>query len=187
MTRHALLGMTGFVVLATSEEGEPLVLVETTAARAGCSTCGDDPDRPGAFGGPGPDLSAGGRAVRLVWRQRRWLCRELECEQNTFTEDNQLVEGSITRRAAGQICRHDGRDGHSVASVDGTSASPGERRWARRQGTPLVDDEARLRGGLSVDVHKMLAASKTRNTLYARASSRSSEVDSSPSAWAERG
>ena len=27
---HALLGMTGFVVFATSEEGEPLVLVDTT-------------------------------------------------------------------------------------------------------------------------------------------------------------
>ena len=72
------------------------------------------------------------------------------------------------RRAAGQICRHDGRDGHSVASVDGTSASPGERRWARARGPRSWTTKHAFGGRLSVDVHKMLAASKTRNTLYAK-------------------
>ena len=38
---HALLGMDGFVVLATTEEdGELFVLVETERTRAGCPSCG---------------------------------------------------------------------------------------------------------------------------------------------------
>lgn len=35
---------------------------------------------------PPRDLDHGGRRVRLVWRKRRWRCREPRCKTRTFTE-----------------------------------------------------------------------------------------------------
>ena len=169
---HALLGMDGFVVLTTTEEnGECFVLVEATATRAGCPECGVIAAGHGRSIVQVRDLGFGGRPTRLVWRKRRWVCRESDCPRGTFTERSDLVEGSLTRRAAVEICRRVGQDGHSVAAV----ARELGIGWAtamaavRRHGEPLVDDPARLDGvgALGVDEHKMLAASRTRNTLYA--------------------
>ena len=169
---HALLGMDGFVVLATTEEaGELHVLVETDRARAGCPSCGVIATGHGRSVVQVRDLAFGGRPMRLVWRKRRWVCLEAECDTRSFTEKSALVEGALTRRAAKEICRRVGQDGHAVAAV----ARDLGVSWAsamsavRRHGEPLVEDPGRLEGvsALGVDEHKMLAASRTRTTFFA--------------------
>ena len=169
---HFLLGMEGFLVLATSEdEGECFILVETTSARTGCPSCGVIATGHGRSVVQVRDLPITGRPLRLVWRKRRFICEEPDCEQRTFTERSTLVEGALTRRAAVEICRRVGRDGHAVAQVARDFGVSWRRAMdaVRRHGTPLVEDPERLAGvsSLGVDEHKMLSASRTRNTLYA--------------------
>jgi len=169
---HCLLGIEGFVVLATNDEdGEWFVLVETTRNRTGCPSCGVIATGHGRSVVQVRDLPAGGRPVRLVWRKRRWICRDPECEKKSFTEESDLIEGSLTRRAAAEVCKRVGRDAHSVASVArDLGISWGTAMDAvGRHGTPLVDDPERLSGvsSLGIDEHKMLSASRTRNTVFA--------------------
>lgn len=167
----ALLGMEGFVVLSeTEDDGECWVLVETTRDVAGCPRCGVRATGHGRSVVQVRDLPAGGRPVRLCWRRRRWVCSDPDCPAKTFTEDTALMEGSLTRRAAVEICRRVGEDGTSVAQV----ARDLGVSWAtamgcvRRHGEPLVDDEERLEGvvALGVDEHKMLTAKKDHRTLF---------------------
>jgi len=167
----ALLGMEGFVVLSqTAGDGELWVLVETTADVAGCPSCGVRATGHGRNTAQVRDLPAGGRPVRLCWRKRRWLCCDPDCAARTFTEQTSLVEGSLSRRAAKEICRRVGRDGASVAQV----AREFGVTWSttmgcvRRHGEPLVNDEHRLDGvvALGLDEHKMLAARKDRYALF---------------------
>jgi transposase len=166
----ALLGMGGFVVLATTEEdGEIFVLVETTA-RLGCPGCGSVAVGHGRSVVQVRDLPIGGRPVRLVWKKRRGLCRDPDCEVRTFTETSELVEGSLTRRAAKEVCRMVGQDGTSVSHAAKTFGVS----WAcamecvRRHGRPLVDDPSRLEGvrSFGVDEHKMLTANGVHHTVY---------------------
>lgn len=140
-----LLGMHGLVVLSqTEEDGELWVLVETTADVAGCPRCGVRATEHGRSVVHVRDLPFGGRPVRLVWRKRRWLRTDSDCDAKSFTEQTPEIEGSLTRRAAKEICRRVGRDGHSVAQV----ARDFGVGWAqamdcvRRHGEPLVDDPA---------------------------------------------
>ena len=83
---HALLGMEVFVVLATSEEdGECFVLLEPRNSRTGCPSCGVIATGHGRSVVQVRDLPMGGRPVRLVWRKRRWICEEHDCERRTLT------------------------------------------------------------------------------------------------------
>jgi transposase len=114
----ALLGMEGFAVLAMLEEdGELFLSVETTADVVGCPACGVRAVGHGRSVTQVRDLPAGGRPVRLVWKKRKWICRDADCAAKSFTEKSDLVEGSLTRRAAAEICRKVGQDGCSVALV----------------------------------------------------------------------
>jgi hypothetical protein len=73
----ALLGMDGFVVLAMIEEkGELFISVETTANVVGCGSCGVRATGHGRSVIQMRDLPSGGRPVRLVWRKRKWICRD---------------------------------------------------------------------------------------------------------------
>jgi len=168
----ALLGMEGFLVLSQSEEdGELWVLVETTADVAGCPSCGVRATGHGRSVVQVRDLPAGGRPVRLVWRKRRWICTDADCDAKSFTEQTPGIEGSLTCRAATEICRRVGEDGHSVAQV----AREFGVGWAtamacvRRHGEPLVDDPGRIgvTQALGIDEHKVLSATKDHHTLYA--------------------
>jgi len=168
----ALLGMEGFVVLSQSEEdGELYVLVETTANVAGCPSCGVKATGHGRSVVEVRDLPAGGRPVRLVWRKRRWLCTDPDCDAKSFTEQTPEIEGSLTRRAAKEICRRVGENGQAVAQV----ARDFGVGWAcamdcvSRHGKPHVDDPGRIgvTEALGIDEHKVLSATKDHHTLYA--------------------
>jgi transposase len=168
----ALLGMAGFIVLASTDSDDELwLLVETVADVAGCPTCGVRAVGHGRSVVQVRDLGIGGRPVRLVWRKRRWRCDDEDCPTRTFTETSDLVEGSLTRRAAEEICRLVGEEGRSVASVARTFGIGWHAAWAAvvRHGTPLVEDRRRLHQvrALGVDEHKMLAAGPTHRTIYA--------------------
>ncbi len=168
----AMLGMDGFVVVSQTEEsGELYVLVETTADLAGCPSCGVRATGHGRSRVQVRDLPAGGRPVRLVVAKRRWICADPDCDKKTFTEVAPAIEGCLTHRAAREICRRVGEDGHSVAQV----AREFGVGWAtamacvRRHGEPLVDDPDRITTteALGIDEHKVLSATKDRHTLYA--------------------
>ena len=69
--------MDGVVVLASIEEaGELFISVETTADVVGCANCGVRAVGHGRSVIQVRDQPTGGRPVRLIWRQRRWLCRD---------------------------------------------------------------------------------------------------------------
>ena len=75
------LGLAGFVVLSpTEEDGELFVLVETMAEVAGCPRCGVRATGHGRSVVQVRDLPIGGRPLRLVWRKRRWLCTDVDCD-----------------------------------------------------------------------------------------------------------
>ncbi len=168
----ALLGMDGFVVIdSVEEDGELFVLVETTADVLGCPSCGVRATGHGRSTVQVRDLPNGGRPVRLIWRKRRWLCRDPDCDKRSFTERSPLIERSLTLRAEREICRLVGQEGHSVASTTRSFGVGWETAMGcvRRHGTPLVEDPERIEGvrALGVDEHKMLSANQHRHTLYA--------------------
>lgn len=108
--------------------------------------------------------------MRLVWRKRRWICRDPDCATKSFTEKSDLVEDSLTRRAAAEICRKVGQDGSSVAQVAREFGVGWQcaMNCVRRHGEPLVDDATRLDNieALGIDEHKMLSANGEHHTLY---------------------
>ena len=168
----ALLGVDGFVVLSqTEEDGELWVLVETTADVAGCPSCGVRATGHGRSVVQVRDLPAGGRPVRLCWRKRRWICCDPDCAAKSFVEVTPVIEGCLTRRAAKEVCRRVGEDGHSVAQVarDFGIGWASAMECVRRHGEPLADDSGRIgtTRALGIDEHKVLAASKDHHTLYA--------------------
>lgn len=62
-------------------------------------------------------LACGGRAVRLVWRKRRWYCPDRDCEVKTWTEQTDAIvaRAGLTERARVDICSRAARDAASVA------------------------------------------------------------------------
>jgi len=168
----ALLGMDGFVVLTQTEEaGEWWLLVETERDVVGCPDCGVLAVGHGRSVVQVRDLPIGDRTVRLVWRKRRWRCGDPDCATKSFTETCELVEGSLTARAAREICRLVGEEGDSVAAVARAFGIGWHCAWraVERHGRPMVEDPRRLHGvrALGVDEHKMLAAGPTHRTVYA--------------------
>jgi hypothetical protein len=98
----ALLGLDGFVVVATAEVGGELeLLVETTADLVGCPRCGAvarAKDRRPTWV---RDLPLGGRQVVLCWWKRVWCCPHPLCEVKTWTERHPAIapRACLTERA----------------------------------------------------------------------------------------
>ncbi len=169
----AMLGLSGMVLLAVSEEaGELEQAVETTAVEDFCRGCGAAASLHDRRPTWVRDLPAGGRPVTLVWVKRVWRCRETGCPVETWSETSEHIRAraSLTERARREVCRRVGEDGHSVAQV----AAAFGIGWAtamaavREYGRPLVADPGRLAGvaALGVDETAFLAANAGHHTVF---------------------
>ena len=169
-----LLGLSGFVVLTTSEsDGQLWLLVETTATDAVCPGCGARAKAKDIRRTVVRDLPASGRPVALVWRKRRWRCENAECARKTWSEESPQIapRACLTRRARVECCRLVGEDARSVSEVaKAFGVSWGTVMGAVvEHGTPLVDDPARVGDvvALGVDETSWLAATPDHPTLFA--------------------
>lgn len=168
-----VLGLEGFCVLqARQADGEVELVVETTADRAWCATCGVAAASKGRSGVLVRDADAFGRPARLRWVKRRWRCREAACPAATWTEQHDAVgpRRVLTERARARACRRVGRDGHSVAEVAREFGVGWHTVMATviEHGRPLVDDAARTGRvrALGVDETSFLAANRRRRTRF---------------------
>ena len=169
----AMLGLSGFVLLAVSEyAGELEQAIETAAVEDFCRGCGAQArlhDRRPTWA---RDLPSGGRPVTLVWIERVWRCLEMGCRVATWSETSEHIRSraSLTERARWEACRRVGEDGHSVAQV----ARAFGVQWGtimaavREYGAALVEDPDRLADveALGVDETAFLAANAQHSTLF---------------------
>ena len=204
----ALFDMPGFVVCAHAlEAGEWWLLVETTADRVGCPSCGVRAVGHGRRRVHVRDLPIAGRPVRLVWAKRIWRCVESLCATATWTEQDIEIgsRASLTRRARVEICRRVGEDADSVAQVAREFGVGWHTAMAavREHGERLVDDPERLgapaalgldetsflragprhptvmiTGFVDLDRHKLLDVAEGRSGQVVR-----DWLDQQPAAW----
>jgi transposase len=173
---EALLGLDGFRVLEVTETAEELVVtIETTADFVGCSGCGTRAQSQDRVSVAVRDLPCFGRPARLVWRKRRWRCREPLCETKTWTERSEQLDAQVvlTRRAGAEACRQVGELARPVSRV---AEEFGVCWWTVmnaviEHGTPLVDDPQRIGRvrQLGVDETSFLKATRQHWTIYATA------------------
>ena len=146
--------------------------VETTATRAFCRRCGALAEAQDRMPVDVRDLPCFGRPARLVWRKRRWRCRETRCPAKTWTEVEHLdAQAVITRRAGREACRQVGENARPVSQV---ADEFGVCWWTVmnaviEHGTPLVDDPGRVGTvtQLGVDETSFLKATAEHATVYA--------------------
>jgi transposase len=171
---NALLGLDGFLVLAVTEtELEVVIDVETDADWVGCHGCGRRAEAQDRMPVEIRDLACFGRAVRLVWRKRRWRCIDIDCDAKTWTERSACVSARtvLTRRAGVESCRQVGMNARPVAGL----ARELGVGWATimdavvEHGEPLVNAPGRVGPvtTLGVDETAFLAANRKHPTLYA--------------------
>lgn len=170
---EAMLGLEGFVVLDVREDPTELVIaIESTAVVVGCGGCGVRAQAQDRMTIHVRDLACFGRPTRLVWRKRRWRCREAMCATKTWTEVSPaaMARQLITWRAGLEACRQVGELARPVSTV---AAELGVCWWTVmnaviEHGTRLVDDPARVATvtQLGVDETSFLAANRDHHTIY---------------------
>ncbi len=171
---EALLGLSGFRVLAASETADELVIeIETVADRAACASCGTWAEAHERMEVAIRDLPCFGRPARLVWRKRRWRCVEVDCEAKTWTETSPHISGRVllTGRAGAEACRQVGENARPVSEL---AEELGVCWWTVmgaviEHGQPLVDVPDRVGpvAKLGVDETSWLKANRAHPTLYA--------------------
>lgn len=171
---EALLGLDGFRVLAVYEEPAELsVVVERLAGDAVfCHGCGSRAEAQDRMSIQLRDLSCFGRPVRLVWRKRRWRCREPWCGNRTWTEESEAARPRLlmTARAGREVTRQVGELARPVSSV----ARENGLAWGtvmsavRYYGQPLVDASDRVGQvrAAGLDETKFLSANGQHATQY---------------------
>lgn len=151
---QALFGLEGFVVLDAHEtdEGELEVLAETVQPSRGCPVCGvvgEVKERPVVTL---RDATSAARRVRVRWRKHRWVCREPDCPQRSWTEQHAAVGARrrSTRRCRRQVARavERGRSVAEAADEVGMGWRAGMRAVAEEADVP---DRLRLVRRLGVD------------------------------------
>lgn len=170
---EAMLGLPGFRVLEVAETVDELtIVVESTADVVGCAACGTRAVAHERMRVDVRDLACFGRPARLVWRKRRWRCREAACDAKTWTETSPAVDRQavITRRAGMEACRQVGELARPVSKV---AEELGVSWWTVmnaviEHGTPLVDDPSRVGRvrQLGVDETSFRAANRHHSTIY---------------------
>jgi transposase len=171
---EVLLGLPGFRVLDAVEDPEELVItIESTAVVVCCWRCGVRAQAHDRMPVEVRDLACFGRPARLVWRKRRWRCRDRDCGAKTWTEASPEfdVQAVLTRRAGVEACRQVGELARPVSQVAGEF---GVCWWTVmnavvEHGTRLVDDPGRVGpvGALGVDETSFLKATREHPTVYA--------------------
>src|SRR5699024_5060089 len=118
------------LVTVTKDHRSGLVLeVESCDPVTGCPGCGVVATGHGRVMVELSDAPGAGRAVRIRWRKRRWVCREDLCEVVSFVEQ----EPSALRGACSAPAQSAGRSASSGARArrsrawPGSSAPPGTR------------------------------------------------------------
>jgi transposase len=170
---EAMLGLDGFRVLDVDRRpAEMTVTIETTAAVAGCPTCGVRAEAQDRLRVDIRDLPCFGRTVRLVWLKRRWRCVDLDCPAKTWTEGSEHMapRAVITLRAGAEATRQVGELAMPVAVVAREFAVC----WwtvmhaVVHHGTPLVDDPKRVGKvrALGIDETTFLSANRERSTIF---------------------
>jgi len=170
----ALVGLVGFVVTAqTAGDGEHWLLVETTADRVWCASCGVRAVGNGRRRVTVRDLPIAGTPTVMVWAKRTWRCREELCRRGSWSETSVEigVRASLTERARREICRRVGEELDSVAAV----AREFGVGWACAHqavvdyGDALIaaDDRLERTGKLGVDEHTFQHANARRRTQMA--------------------
>lgn len=127
---------------------EVVIEIETTAAVVGCPSCGVRAEAQDRMPVEIRDLPAFGRPARLVWRKRRWRCREAVCGERTWTETSEHVSerAVLTRRAGVEACRQVGENARPVSQL---ADELGVCWWTimtavDEHGRPLIDDPNRV-------------------------------------------
>ncbi len=129
--------------------------IETTASEVGSSGCGTLARLHDRRLVRVRDLPAGGRPVMLVWRKRGWRCVESAFAVSTWSERHEQIRArAVLTERAGWM------------HTDGSAAMGTQ---SAVNGTPLVDDPARLAGGqtIGVDETAFRAANARRSTTFA--------------------
>jgi transposase len=94
-----LLGLEGLACqrVELDGQGQPVAhLVTADEQAAVCPSCQQVSTSPKQYVTTRPrDLSHGGRGGQLMWRKRRWRCRNRRCARGSFTESVGSVPPSI--------------------------------------------------------------------------------------------
>ena len=117
-----LVGLPAVTVLGIDdvEDGPIRVHLERSESRTGCPACGVVAESKGRRLVELVDLPVYGRSSRLLWHKRRFVCRDLDCENKTWTEvDDRIAHPrlTLTDRAGRFATRAVGQDGRSVNEV----------------------------------------------------------------------
>ncbi len=169
-----LVGMDALVVkVAEERDGELYVLVETKPGPVGCPTCGVLAESKGRRATLVRDLEIAGRPTVLVWRKRRWRCKDPDCPMKTWSEEIPGIRkrASLTDRAKKEIARRIGEDARSVASVAKEFGVGWWTAWGafRAEVEPRIEDPERIRGveAMGVDETAYLTATKDHPRIFA--------------------